>query len=87
MSKEIFVPSNKCLFDKPFYKEDGKDFCQGALSLHHVLYTCEGGNGGTANLVPLCRRHQDWVHHKNVWGGENFDELIERKKNGKHHRK
>jgi hypothetical protein len=64
----------RCIFDKPIYKGDG-DLCEGPITQHHVLYRCEGGKQTRSNLIPMCRHHQDWVHSKNVWGGEDFSNL------------
>lgn len=74
----------RCIFDKPIYKDDG-DLCGGKITRHHILYRCEGGKDTPDNIIPVCRKHQDWIHSKNVWGGECFDDIIPKASKKKKH--
>lgn len=67
-----------CIFDKEIYQQDG-DKCGGEITKHHLLYKSEGGDNRPSNIIYVCRHHQDWMHSKNIWGDEDFDELIPKK--------
>lgn len=54
--------------------------CGGIMTRHEVLYQSENGKRKEGNTVFLCDGHQQFVHHKNQWGDEDFDKLISKVK-------
>ncbi len=49
--------------------------CSGKLTMHHVRHRCEGGTRHRLNLVPVCERHQRFIHSRDAWGDEHFGHL------------
>jgi hypothetical protein len=84
-------PKKECLFRNKLGIKPDPNPCSGRMTKHHVLYKCEGGT--FTPTIGMCEGHQRFVHRKNSWGGENFDQLIPKtifdskangKQNGKH---
>lgn len=53
----------------------------GKMTRHHTLYKSEGGVHYPT--VDMCEGHQYFVHSTNMWGDEDFDELIPKTKQQK----
>lgn len=68
-SKEI-----KCVFNIPGLEGQVSVPCGGEISYHHIQYDSEGGTSADRNRVPVCEKHQYFMHDKGRtrWGDENF---------------
>lgn len=68
----------QCAFFNRLQIEPDPHPCSGINTDHHVLFRRENGSDKPENLIPLCEGHQKFVHSRDNWGDEQFDDLIDR---------